>query len=138
MLRAGVSFPVLMKLLGHTDPEMTMRYVDLVPQPKASSIPLRAGLDGVIDSFARLSTCVGANRKLSRNELPGNLSGCLPVKRCQSKKSRSGGPAGTAVRLEGVREPILQELPQFRRRLELRNGIQFFAQEQHLGTQFRP
>jgi Phage integrase family len=78
MLRAGVSFPVLMKLLGHTDPEMTMRYVDvaltdlqrefhqarahpkyLVPQPKASSIPLRAGLDGVIDFFARLSTCVG-------------------------------------------------------------------------------
>ena len=70
MLRAGVSFPVLMKLLGHTDPEMTMRYVDvaltdlqrefhqarahpkyLVPQPKASSIPLRAGLDGVIDSL---------------------------------------------------------------------------------------
>ena len=29
MLRAGVSFPVLMKLLGHTDPEMTMRYVDV-------------------------------------------------------------------------------------------------------------
>jgi len=70
MLRAGVSFPVLMKLLGHTDPEMTMRYVDvaltdlqrafhqarahpkyLVPQPKASSIHLRAGLDGVIDSL---------------------------------------------------------------------------------------
>jgi hypothetical protein len=70
MLRAGVSFPVLMKLLGHTDPEMTMRYVDvaltdvqrefhqarthpkyLVPQPKASSIPLRAGRDGVIDSL---------------------------------------------------------------------------------------
>ena len=60
MLRAGVSFPVLMKLLGHTNPEMTMRYVDvaltdlqrefhqarthpkyLVPQPKASSAPLR-------------------------------------------------------------------------------------------------
>ena len=70
MLRAGVSFPVLMKLLGHTDPEMTMRYVDvaltdlqrefhqarthpkyLVPQPKASSILLRAGIDGVIDSL---------------------------------------------------------------------------------------
>ena len=29
MLRAGVSFPVLMTLLGHTDPEMTMRYVDV-------------------------------------------------------------------------------------------------------------
>ena len=70
MLRAGVSFPVLMKLLGHTSPEMTMRYVDvalndlqrefqlarskprhLVPQPKTSAVPLRAGLDGVIDSL---------------------------------------------------------------------------------------
>ena len=65
MLRAGVSFPVLMKLLGHTSPEMTMRYLDvglndlqrefqlarskprhLVPQPKAPLAPIRAGLDG--------------------------------------------------------------------------------------------
>jgi hypothetical protein len=29
MLRAGVSFPVLMKLLGHSSPDMTMRYVDV-------------------------------------------------------------------------------------------------------------
>jgi site-specific recombinase XerD len=29
MLRAGVSFPVLMKLLGHVNPEKTMRYVDV-------------------------------------------------------------------------------------------------------------
>jgi integrase len=70
MLRAGISFPVLMKLLGHTSPEMTMRYLDvaltdlqrefelarskprhLVPQPKTSPARLRAGLDGVIDSL---------------------------------------------------------------------------------------
>jgi len=70
MLRAGVSFPALMKLLGHTSPEMTMRYLDvglndlqrefqlarskprhLVPQPKAPPAPIRAGLDGVIDSL---------------------------------------------------------------------------------------
>jgi len=76
MLRAGVSFPVLMKLLGHTDPEMTMRYVDvaltdlqrefhqarsnpkyLIPQPKASSPQLRAGLDGLIDSLLALNMC---------------------------------------------------------------------------------
>src|SRR5215831_1421688 len=29
LLRAGVSLPVLMKLLGHTSPDMTMRYVDV-------------------------------------------------------------------------------------------------------------
>jgi integrase len=70
MLRSGVSFPVLMKLLGHVNPEMTMRYVDvaltdlerefqlarakprhLAPQPIASSVSARRGLDGVIDSL---------------------------------------------------------------------------------------
>ena len=70
MLRAGVTFPALMKLLGHTSPEMTMQYLDvtlhdlqrefelarskprhLVPQPSVPSAPLRAGLDGLIDSL---------------------------------------------------------------------------------------
>ena len=60
----------VMKLLGHTSPEMTMQYLDvtlndlqraielarskprhLVPQPRVSSAPLREGLDGVIDSL---------------------------------------------------------------------------------------
>jgi len=70
MLRAGVSFPALMKLLGHTSPEMTMLYVEvalndlqrefqqarskprhLAPQPKTSFAITRAGLDGVVDSL---------------------------------------------------------------------------------------
>ena len=70
MLRAGVGFAAVMKLLGHTDPGMTMRYVDvtltdlqrefqlarlqprhLAPQPKTSPTPLRTGLDGLIDSL---------------------------------------------------------------------------------------
>ncbi len=70
MVRAGVGLPALMKLLGHLNPEMTMRYVEvastdlqrefhlarsrprhLVPQPKAPVISLRAGLDGVVDSL---------------------------------------------------------------------------------------
>lgn len=70
LLRAGVGFPVLMKLLGHTSPEMTMRYLDvalndlqrefqlarskprhLIPQPKTSPASIRAGIDGVIDSL---------------------------------------------------------------------------------------
>jgi hypothetical protein len=69
MLRAGVGFAVLMKLLGHTSPEMTIRDLDvaltdlqrefevarsrprhLVPRPKTSFTP-RAGLDGLIDSL---------------------------------------------------------------------------------------
>ena len=69
MLRAGVGFPAVMKLLGHTSPEMTMRYLDvalndlqrefelarskprhLVPQPKTPFTP-RAGFDGLIDSL---------------------------------------------------------------------------------------
>jgi hypothetical protein len=70
MLRSGISFPVLMKLLGHVDPTITMRYVDvaltdlerefqwarskprhLAPQPKTAAAPVRAPLDGIIDSL---------------------------------------------------------------------------------------
>jgi integrase len=69
MLRAGVGFPALMKLLGHTDPEMTMRYVEvaltdlqrefhlarskprhLIPQSK-TPFTFRTGLTGVLDSI---------------------------------------------------------------------------------------
>jgi integrase len=70
MLRAGVGFPAVMKLLGHTSPEMTMLYLEvtlndlqrefelarskprhLVPQPRVPSAPLRTGLGGVLDSL---------------------------------------------------------------------------------------
>jgi integrase len=70
LVRAGVGLPALMKLLGHVNPEMTMRYVDVVgtdlqrefhlarsqprhlaPQPKAPSVTPRRGLDGVVDSL---------------------------------------------------------------------------------------
>ena len=70
MLRAGLSFPALMKLLGHVSPEMTMRYLDvalpdlqrefhiarskprhLAPPPPAHLVSPRAGFAGVIDSL---------------------------------------------------------------------------------------
>jgi integrase len=70
MIRAGVSSPALMTLLGHVKAEMTMKYVQvtgedlqrefhlarsqprhLVPQPKAPANSLRAGLDGVADAL---------------------------------------------------------------------------------------
>jgi hypothetical protein len=70
MVRAGVGLPALMKLLGHVNPEMTMRYVDvagsdlqrefhlarsqprhLAPQPKAPILSARGGLEGVVDSL---------------------------------------------------------------------------------------
>lgn len=70
MLRAGISFPVLMKLLGHTSPDMTMLYVEVVlddlqrefqqarskprhlaPQPKTSLSNIRAGIHGIIDTL---------------------------------------------------------------------------------------
>jgi integrase len=88
MLRAGVGLPVLMKLLGHRNPEMTMCYLDvaltdvqrefqlarskprhLMPQPKTSG-HLRAGLDGVLDSL------LGAQHALEmfRRRLPAGAS----------------------------------------------------------------
>jgi len=70
MLRAGVSLPAMMKLLGHTSPNMTLLYIEvalndlqrefqqarskpryLIPQPKTSLALIRTGFDGVIDSL---------------------------------------------------------------------------------------
>jgi integrase len=70
LVRAGVSLPALMTLLGHVKAEMTMKYVQvagddlqrefhlartkprhLAPQPKAPIISPRAGLEGVVDSL---------------------------------------------------------------------------------------
>jgi site-specific recombinase XerD len=93
MLRAGVGLPALMNLLGHVDPDMTMRYLDvtltdlerefqlarskprhLTPQPKVSFSPVRTGLNGVID------TLFGAHHTLEmfRRALPdGATRTCL-------------------------------------------------------------
>jgi site-specific recombinase XerD len=93
MLRAGVSFPALMKLLGHTSPEMTMLYVEvalndlqrefqqarskprhLVPQPTAPLAVLRTGLDGVIDSLQAAQHAL----EMFRRTLPiGAARSCL-------------------------------------------------------------
>ena len=70
MLRAGVSFVAVMKLLGHKSPHMTLQYLEITqqdlqrefqlarsnprhlpPQPKAALASLRPGLDGFIDSL---------------------------------------------------------------------------------------
>jgi integrase len=70
MIRSGVGFAAVMKLLGHTSPEMTMRYIDvtlcdlqrefdlarskprhLAPQPKMPGASPGAGLGGVIDAL---------------------------------------------------------------------------------------
>jgi integrase len=95
MIRAGVSFPAVMKLLGHSSSDMTMLYVDialtdlqrefhqarsqprhLVPPPKTSAVSIRLGLDGVIDSvlvvqhllemFRRSLSADGPRRHLDR------------------------------------------------------------------------
>ncbi len=70
MVRAGVSLPALMTLLGHVKAEMTMKYVliagedlrrefhlarsqprYLAPPPKAPALSPRTGLEGVVDSL---------------------------------------------------------------------------------------
>jgi site-specific recombinase XerD len=93
MLRAGVSFPALMKLLGHTSPHMTMLYVKvaltdlqrefqqarskprhLVPEPKTSSALTRTGLDSVIDSLQTAQHAL----EMFRRTLPiGAARSCL-------------------------------------------------------------
>ncbi|HTF71995.1 MAG TPA: tyrosine-type recombinase/integrase [Edaphobacter sp.] len=81
IIRSGVTVPALMKLLGHTDPEMTMRYVNvtsqdlqrefhlarsqprhLIPHAKAPTLSPRIGFAGVIDALLFASAC---NRDVS-------------------------------------------------------------------------
>jgi integrase len=93
MLRSGVSFPVLMKLLGHVSPEMTMLYIEvamndlqrefqqarskprhLVPPPKTFLGHIRTGLDGVIDSLRATQHAL----EMFRRALPiGAARSCL-------------------------------------------------------------
>jgi integrase len=89
MVRAGVGLPALMKLLGHVNPEMTMRYVDVVgadlqrefhlarsqprhlaPQPKAPNSSSRGGLDGVIDSLLFAQHAIEMFRRSLPNGAP--------------------------------------------------------------------
>ena len=97
MIRSSVTLPALMKLLGHTDPEMTMRYVDvtsndlqreyhlarakprlITPQPKAPTISPRTGLDGVIDSLLFAQHAI----EMFRRSLPDG-----PPRRCLDRLS---------------------------------------------------
>ena len=89
MLRAGVGFAALMKLLGHSDPDMTMRYVDvaltdlqrefqlarshprhLVPQPRLPYPRPRTGLDGLIHSLLAAQHAL----EMFRRALPNGAS----------------------------------------------------------------
>ena len=93
MLRSGVGFPAVMKLLGHSSPEMTMRYLDvtlcdlqrefelarskprhLAPQPKTSPASVRTGLAGVIDAVLAAQHVL----EMFRRALPdGTSRSCL-------------------------------------------------------------
>ena len=92
MLRSGVDFPAIMKLLGHASPDMTMLYLDialtdlqrelhlarsqprhLAPQPK-TQLACRAGLEGVIDS---LLTALHVTEMYRRNLPDGAARRCL-------------------------------------------------------------
>jgi hypothetical protein len=97
MVRAGVSLPALMTLLGHVKAEMTMKYVQvagndlqrefhlarsqprhLVPQPKAPAISPRPGLDGVTDALLFSQHAI----EMFRRSLPDG-----PPRRCLDRLS---------------------------------------------------
>jgi integrase len=89
MIRSGVTMPALMKLLGHSDPGMTIRYVDvtandvqrefnlarsrprhLIPHPTAPAISPRAGLDGIVDSLLFAQHAIEMFRRSLPNAAP--------------------------------------------------------------------
>ena len=82
MLRCGVDLPALMKLLGHTSPEMTMVYLDIAltdlqrefdlacshprhaaPPPRAPDSPTRDGFAGVRDALVAAQHVVEMYRR---------------------------------------------------------------------------
>jgi integrase len=88
LVRAGVSLPALMTLLGHVKAEMTMKYVlvagedlqrefhlarsqprHLAPQPKAPIVSSRAGLEGIVDSLLFAQHAI----EMFRRSLPDGL-----------------------------------------------------------------
>jgi len=93
MIRSGVTIPALMKLLGHKEPGMTMRYVEvtgndlqreftlarsqprhLAPRPKAPMLTPRAGIAGVADSLLFAQHAM----EMYRRSLPeGSSRNCL-------------------------------------------------------------
>ncbi len=97
MVRSGVTLPAVMKLLGHADPGMTMRYVEvtsndlqsefrlarsqprhLAPHPKAPTLSPRAGLDGVVESLLFAQHAI----EMFRRSLPEG-----PPRRCLDRLS---------------------------------------------------
>jgi integrase len=112
MLRSGMGFATVMKLLGHTDPGMTMRYVDvtltdlqrefqlarskprhLPPQPKTSPTGVRTGFDGLIDSLLATQHAMEMFRRsllsgTARNTL-GRLSNRLTKILAEARKLRA-------------------------------------------------
>jgi site-specific recombinase XerD len=87
MLRSGVSFPGVMKLLGHNSSDMTMKYLDialpdlqrefhsarshprhLAPQPKSAAAFVRSGINGVIDSLLATQQALAMFRRTLPND----------------------------------------------------------------------
>ena len=59
MVRTGVTLPALMKLLGHKDPGMTMRYVEITANDLQREFRCQgADRNGAI--FGALAGCQGA------------------------------------------------------------------------------
>lgn len=96
MLRAGVGFASVMKLLGHKSPHMTMAYLEitqqdlqrefqlarshprhLAPRPKEPFAKRRAGLDGLIDSLLAAQHAMEMFGRTLPNGAPRNCVGRL-------------------------------------------------------------
>jgi integrase len=97
MVRSGVTLPAVMKLLGHADPGMTMRYVQvtpndlqnefqrarsqprhLAPHPKAPTISPSVGLHGIVESLLFSQHAI----EMFRRSLPDG-----PPRRCLDRLS---------------------------------------------------
>jgi hypothetical protein len=126
LLRAGVGLPALMNLLGHVDPDMTMRYLNvtltdlkqefqlarseprhLMPRANPSVAPFRVGLAGVTDCYPAPTMCWRCSAVPCQTALPARPSTDSPT---DSQKSH--GRKEPRPQLSPGRDWPLKRVPQ--------------------------
>ena len=102
MLRVGVAFPAIMKLLGHSSPDMTMLYLEiavtdlerefrralsqpryLVPRPAAPEASPPLGFDSLIDSLRYAQQAVETLRRDQPDETVRHSLGRMANRLCK-------------------------------------------------------
>jgi len=113
MVRLGVSLPALMKLLGHKDIRMTLRYVQVTQQDlqrefyAASLNAINSHLLPTLPS----PTCSSS----ATSDVPGILQAMAATRHLLEMYRRQSGEEQTSKRLQRLAKRLLSVATEFRR-----------------------